>query len=1294
MHINFKSKGLTNFLTKAFNKNQKGINLKKTLPSAADLDTFENFFSAKSKMRENYYKNDEQPSYSREDLEWIKKLTPELIERIKKDFPEETPLSLLASENGVSRLTESIIRNIEEESISEEMTNLYFYEQLENLANSDRYKIPEVEILKTAATKFNNYQKEELLKLGVNPIIENKNFLYDEKISELGNSFLRVIDTFGLPKNIKTRVSNVIKSLGYNTELQGLVIADAIKHSDFLSDVEKNNGDIFPTVSVIALSDTLNSIVDYGKMLNLTDKNSVSLEGIEIPKEFTTNLTKEDLMKSYSLISNIVKDKEGTTPLMELKKIYTDYKKEKGKSPTSLLESIYEKYTPNKLSNFLSSPRNLKNTIFDRIEDSAERQLAYSQLLDKVVGIKPNDSLLTQITRIATYLTSNYDARLLKYNSIYRDAEIDSLNAIYDFFENNVGGTTKEINERMENLLINVYDSEMDGNLPHEIKKHLINIKEVNLSLSHELQKEFERITGVKPENQSEFYYRQQWSQGRVKERVAYVLNKKVNDKISYEEGSEGYKALEKLGETFYSLLDINKMKYLKEEDINLKGDLFSKDRKELADKLKHSSIPESSIIKSEYKTNVFNELTKNEIDDYEYVLYKYFGNNLRTNKVIKTFIEEIKDNFDLTNDKSINKIDRLLNYLVNTVNEDFTFEKFMDSFKEIAVGDPLVRSNRKIYRGITLGDRQFHFKDGASHKLALQLFSDQDSLLEALQYTTDSQIKKLTLMRVGFPEGVDFRELFEAFKSIHGLVNERNKESVGFFDLNQSRLVASTLNTMFNSHPYIETFPKNKWLAKLEALASLSSLGGIYNTILSSDSVGKAILTNRGIVGSIKGFIDYFAKIYSEVPDEVMRATVASRDHMFMNESRVRENDLDKAYKFMDRIWGISEVDMRGKYATTYSVLRTLTDELTAGEEGFISKALREKGMSDEHFNYLKENLEKLVYDDSTGRVLSLRGFYDHPLLEDVESYIYRAVQSVIPSRGLLSKSLQATAKASGIPIMSAVLTNMLRFAGITTEQMYNVSLEPLILNNKSDFLKSRYTIAALMESTLYHLMRSIGQGKINTLTDDDGKISFEKTSILIKEIIMDSPLFGIFGGLITAALEGDLQSMLGSRALGGLYPGAKALKSIGDLTSGNYGSAANNLISSANLLNPIRNVPVLGFLLDRVLLDSLRSAVYPDAEKYFTSLKNFTEKTGQSYFIEPGSFWDTNEEKDDKLARKQKNKLAKRKKEYKLEQMKRLGIKQKDKELIKSLSDEEYQAKIEEGKKDVDEKLNEIRG
>ena len=531
-------------------------------------------------------------------------------------------------------------------------------------------------------------------------------------------------------------------------------------------------------------------------------------------------------------------------------------------------------------------------------------------------------------------------------------------------------------------------------------------------------------------------------------------------------------------------------------------------------------------------------------------------------------------------------------------------------------------RDERKRFDKPSLGERVFFFKDGVSYRSAIARFSDYTTLADTLVRSTDAQIKTIARNRTVYPYGQDFRRLFDSFRATYGIGNRRvtspkeNQESM--LAINSFiGLINSSLEYIFNNSPYIENFQKSKTLDGLDALTSLSSLGGLLTTVLSSDSIGYAIMANNGLIDTVKGFFRYFKILTSHIDPKVLRAVAVSADHIFSPENSVHEDAFAKTGKVLNRFFGVDLVDRRGKYALTYSIFSALTREVMANKMGFMSERLMEKGFTQEHFNFLRDNLRKYSYVQDGETMIAPNSFDDHPILQEVEAAVFRAIQSVIPSRSLTSKALRYKAGSTGIPVFNFVLTSMLRFSGITVEHMYNLSIDQYLRNGLKGTVMSVYFVISMMESALYHVLTDLSKGQVPYFYDKKGEFNPRRAAAYFRRIILDSPNFGMFGGLLEAAIGGNVTGLVGFRALGVLNPVAKVAKASGELATFQFGKAMNSLISAGQSVNPIRQTPVIGALFDRMIVDSLRQFVYADAEKYLQAVERYQSQVGLKSLI-----------------------------------------------------------------------------
>lgn len=1215
MHFNYGS-GLTGILTRLLNIRTKDINFE----PISDLkfhkydDLIDHFTNSKN---DNVFKY----------------INRENIESIKRDLADSNPSKLLTDVDEQARFKDLVESYAYKEGVSEKLTDLTFNDIFEEHL-MDKYKEPQFDTLYRSIRELENRHRISINDLSTKDIKINHDYMYDESLSPMQNGLFKIIDTFDIPKDVIDVVKENLLLAKDNPNIQSKLIEELLKTSNIFTESERN-GDVLPTISALAITEKLNDMINFGKSII---ENEKLIKNHQLsPNDFKINSAKKLTYDTFSL-NKVSEYIQKIHPEMDkgqiINEIQTTIDAIPNKvSPTNIMDVFKNRYKDSIDLTKDYESRNTKNKMFDEL-DKAQRQFKEVELLESTAGIIPDDNMYQKLTKIITNISSRYDSNLLKNNSIYRDIQTDALNEIYDMLGAINNATSEEITSAMDGMLVDLYDGKIPtldniefgnkSNFKPHIIANLKKINELNLDLSHLINSEYRKITGHTVNFRPEFYYKQQWSPGKIRESVAKMSGISETGKVTYHEGSKALESLHKLGDEFYSLLDIEKMGFFHDNDINQTGKVYSEKRKVLSDKLKNMGLQtKDTYITNEVSKimdNIFKSVKGLKNPDREVMrkIRKIVGQELGINDLTSPKLREINSTIrEVGYNDSIKTIRSALVEMMNDVNKPITKEEFMESFLDLSIGNAKEKMDYETPKSIILGNRAFYFKDGSAFRKAISLFSDDETILNALKRSTDYQIKKLTVLKEGFVQGLDVRKLVDSFYDVHGLKNKETLENLNIVSKQLKGTLTAILDTMFNSQPYLEQYPKSKLGQMLEAGVSLSALGGLFQTILASDSIGMALATNKGFKNVVYGFGKYFQAIFSKIPNSVKKVVVASTDHMFLREDRVRETVLEKSYKLMDKIWGITDVDSRGKYALTYGILKGLTEEIKTGNynKGFISKLLREKGMTTKHFEFLKREFDNLVYEDNEGQVLSLRGFYDHPILEDIESFIYRMVQSTIPSRGILSKSLQNRANGTAIPVFNFVLTNFMRFAGISIEHLFNSTIDP-IASGGIRGMNSRYTLIALSESLLYHFLSDLGKGKTPYWVDKDGKIDKEKVFTYFRKALLDSPIFGFFGGLADALLSGDTNGFIGMRVTGAYTPIVKSLQAIGDIGHGKYGRAYNDVISGMNSVNPIRNVPYVGLAFDRAIIDPFRAFFYKDIDKYRASIKRYAEQSGLKYY------------------------------------------------------------------------------
>ncbi len=1175
-------KNIVEKLTDIFGKGERVSLIQDANRLSKDITTPQNFFNY---FEENY------PQHP------VAKLSPAQKTAVSEkitDMPR-----LLASEKGLDELNTILSDQFKEQNAQQGIERLQMLDFLEHLSD-DHFKIPDKLTMQNLVEKFTDEQRIAFSKFSESNIVTDPSYEYDEELSPSINGLLKVAPTFRMtPEDIQD-VKTSLKSVKKNDELRNLLLSAYLRESPLVSQEERDLTFI-PTISVQSIADSFNALSRHGQIL---------LENpTTIPTELLKNFPKvkeDDLALIVSYLNHFGYDVNQQSDI--LKKIEPQI----GTKPISNL--LLDQIKLDKLKNLDLNPARLGIDSYAE-DDIISRKNKDVEILTDVTGINPAETIVQKLNKIHGYL-NNFDVEISKLNSILRDKQSEALNDMLNLFLEETKGNKAEALEKMEDVIAKMHDGMYPNNASKKLKVLIQQIADVNTNLSYRVIDSLHKLTGVKIEKLPPFYMRQQWSQFRIRDEIAQKLKIKPSDPMKFQPMSPEDKILDQITDDFFSLLDIKEMSSQHDSHINISGGIPSETRQKFSDALRNA---ENERDQAKLRRVKVKEVSK--AIDYEFENEK-LTNEQRMKNVKSLLIDEFGVN-ELTNpilNKYINvkttrsDIETAVKMLTNDVNKPFNHGDMKNILRKIILNDGYSGDPRKRFDKPSLGERVLFFKSGEAFKSAISRFSDYPTLADTLVRSTDAQIKAVARNKILYPYGQDFRRLFDSFRAVYGISSLDNSKLITNMAIG---IINSDLEYIANNSPYYENFKRNKFFDKMDFLASLSSLGGLFVTVLSSDSIGYAIMSNNGIVDMLKGFLGYFKQITSHIDPKVLRAVYASTDHIFAPENPVHEDSFAKTGRILNRIFGIADLDRKGKHALTFSILSAFTNELEANEMGFMSNRLMEKGLTTEHFNFLKKNLDNYSHYENGIRVLSLRSFDDNPILQEVENVINRAVQSVIPSRALLSKSLRFKAGSTGIPVFNFVLVSMLRFSGVTTEHMYNLSIDQYLRNGFKGTMKSIYFRVALAESALYHFLIDLSKGQVPYWIDKDGNFDKGKMVAYFRTILLDSPNFGVFGGLIEASLGGNVSGLLGYRTLGSLNPLAKVAKATGEAATLHFGKAGNTLISAASSVNPIRNVPVIGNLFDRYITDSLRELVYEDAEKYLSALARYQSQAGKLSII-----------------------------------------------------------------------------
>lgn len=1111
---------------------------------------------------------------------------------------------LLSSEKGLEELNSILTEQMDENTATEGVQRLQLLSFLESLSE-DVFKIPDKYTMENLLTKFKDDQKIAFSRISDTPIREDPNYEYDPDLTPAINGILKVAPTFQMTPEEVQDAKLSLKAAKGNSEIQNLLMSAFLRESPLISKEERNEL-FFPTISARAIADNFNALALHGRLLLETPQ----IASAKIAKQFE-KIPQDTLSSAVTYLKHFgLTEKE---QIEALKKI------EPQLNTKSLSELLSEVVGLDNLKYFEQNPA----SVFKEMEDTqdVDRLVANdTRIISEITGIEPNDSRPVKLNKIKSYL-ENFEIQILKLNSTHRDKQSQALLDMLNLFIEEENGNREVALERIEDVICKMHDGMYPNNVSKKLKVLIQQIVDVNTNLSYMVTESLRRLTGVQIEKLPPFYMRQQWSGFRIREEIAKALGRKVSDELDLSVDKPANNILDSITKDFFNLLDVREMTAQHDSHINSSGDIPSNNRQQFSEALKSIDNEEEQkklrrqkeqLLTREIDRELENtDLRKDQqLDNIRSMFIEEFGKNEST---LQTLAIVSRENINIERAGIVNG----LRILINGVNKPFTHQTLKDIFKKMILNFGYSKDERKRFDKPSLGERVFFFKDGVSYRSATTRFSDYTTMADTLVRSTDAQIKTIARNRTVYPYGQDFRRLFDSFRATYGMSNRRvvspKEDQESMLATNSFiGLINSSLEYIFNNSPYIENFQKSKTLDRLEALTSLSSLGGLFTTVLSSDSIGYAIMANNGLIDTVKGFFRYFKILTSHIDPKVLRAVAVSADHIFAPENKVHEDAFAKTGEVLNKFFGIDLVDRRGKYALTYAIFSALTNEVMANKMGFMSKRLMEKGFTEKQFNFLRDNLAKYSYTQDGETIIAPNSFDNNPILQEVEAAVFRAIQSVIPSRSLTSKALRFKANSTGIPVFNFVLTSMLRFSGITVEHMYNLSIDQYLRNGFKGTVMSVYFVISMMESALYHFLTDLSKGQVPYFYNKKGEFEPSRMMSYFRRILLDSPNFGMFGGLLEAAIGGNVTGLLGYRALGTLNPVAKVAKASGELATFQFGKAMNTLITAGQSVNPIRQTPILGNLFDRMIVDSLREFVYADADKYLQAIERYQGQAG----------------------------------------------------------------------------------